>query len=43
MASAMLKVLGGGEGHQPCSMCWEGVRGVTHVEGGGRGEGCHPC
>ena len=39
----MLKVIGGGEGRQPCSRLWEGVsRGVSHVQGDG-GEGRQPC
>ena len=37
-ASAMFKVLGGGEGRKLCSRIWEGVRGVSHVQGSGRGE-----
>ena len=48
-ASAMPKVMGGGEGRQPCWKWWEGwvasaifkvmerVRGVTHVQDAGRG------
>ena len=35
----MFKVMGGDEGRQPCSMCWEGVRGVSHVQCVGRGWG----
>ena len=33
----MFKVMGGGEGRQSCSRCWEGVRDVSHFEGVGRG------
>ena len=33
----MFKVMVGGEGCQPCSRLWEGVRGVSHVHGDGRG------
>ena len=32
----MFKVMGGGEGRQPCSRWWEGVWGVIHVQGNGR-------
>ena len=37
--SAMFKLMtgGGSEGHQPCSRWWEGVRGVSYVQGDGRG------
>ena len=38
-ASVMFKVMAGGEGGQPCSSRWEGVRGVSHVQCGGRGRG----
>ena len=42
----MFKVMGGGEGRQPCSrsMGW-GVRGVSYVQddGGGGVEGRPPC
>ena len=34
----MFKVMGGGEGCQPCSRCWEArVRGVSHVQGDEKG------
>ena len=36
----MFKVMGGGEGRQPCSRWWEGMRrvkGISHVQCDGRG------
>ena len=33
----MFKVMGGAKGRQPYSKWWEGVRGVSHVQGDGRG------
>ena len=28
---------GVGEGSQPCSRCWRGVKGISHGQGGERG------
>ena len=33
----MFKVMGVGERLQPCSRSWEGLRGVSHVQGDGSG------
>ena len=37
--AGVFKVMRGGSGRQPCSSRWEGVRGVSYVQGGSRGRG----
>ena len=36
-ASAMFKVLAEATGRQPCSRCWQRLRGVSHIQSDGRG------